>query len=61
MTVVTIWIDLAKNTVHSVDKNGNAVLVKPKLPEARYLNSLQFCLPVPSIWRPAQALITGVQ
>lgn len=36
MTVVTVGIDLAKNifAVHGVDKNGNAVLVKPKVPRA---------------------------
>ncbi len=33
MAVVTVGIDLAKNVfaVHGVDKNGNAVLVKPKV------------------------------
>lgn len=33
MAVVTVGIDLAKNifAVHGVDKNGNAVLVKPKV------------------------------
>ncbi len=36
MAVVTVGIDLAKNVfaVHGVDKNGNAVLVKPKVARA---------------------------
>lgn len=36
MAVVPVGIDLAKNifAVHGVDKNGNAVLVKPKLSRA---------------------------
>jgi hypothetical protein len=36
MAVVTVGIDLAKNifAVHGVDKNGNAVLVKPKVSRA---------------------------
>lgn len=49
MAVVTVGIDLAKNVfaVHGVDKNGNAVLVKPRvsrtaLPEL--IASLQPCI-----------------
>lgn len=36
MAAVTVGIDLAKNifVVHHVDKNGNAVLVKPKVSRA---------------------------
>lgn len=36
MAVVTVGIDLAKNVfaVHGVDKNGNAVLVKPRVSRA---------------------------
>jgi hypothetical protein len=39
MAVVTVGIDLAKNVfaVHGVDKNGNAVLVKPKVARAATL------------------------
>ncbi len=53
MAVVTVGIDLAKNVfaVHGVDKNGNAVLVKPK--------SLPACHPALLGWKPVQALITG--
>ena len=34
MAIITVGIDLAKNVfaVHSVDENGKAVLVKPKVP-----------------------------
>jgi transposase len=49
MTVVTVGIDLAKNVfaVHGVDKYGNAVLVKPKVPRTtlpELIASLQPCV-----------------
>ncbi|MGP2471175.1 IS110 family transposase [Yersinia sp. 2540 StPb PI] len=46
MAVVTVGIDLAKNVfaVHGVDKNGNAVLVKPKVDRQRCPNSLPPCV-----------------
>lgn len=49
MTVVTVGIDFAKNifAVHGVDKNGNAVLVKPKVSRAA-LHELIASLP-PSV------------
>ncbi|MDE9454383.1 hypothetical protein KKJ30_00050 [Xenorhabdus bovienii] len=43
MTVATIRIDLAKNifAIHDVDNDGNAVLVKPKVPRHRLIRQNQ--------------------